>query len=143
MKTNLPVITGLAQPDDLGHVIVTWCKSYHQSDFARSIKFNTYMDHQKHLAQDIVDSCPVLITALEDDPSVIIGYTVFEPFNNDTIIHYIHVKPKFRSFGIATLMIKEIAKGKLFITHKTKHFKLFKELKAEYNPYLFFERDHA
>lgn len=138
MKHNLPVMIRDGTPDDFGHIVVTWCKSYKTSDFAEEIKFDTYMDHHKQLAQNKVETGRAAILCLEADPNLIISYCVYETDDDGVVIHYVHTKPRFRKFGFASMLIDSVAPSNFIATHKTKMTKWLKRKNFNYNPYLFF-----
>ena len=141
MSINLPIKIRPMTPDDFAHIVVTWTKSFKQSDFAESIDFNTYMDHHKDLVQETVEQCVGSVACSESDESLILGYCVFEKITPEIIVHYIHTKPKFRRFGIANLLISQFRSHPITITHKTKFTKYLKKLTYTYNPYLFLRRN--
>jgi ribosomal protein S18 acetylase RimI-like enzyme len=141
MKSDdLPIMLREGIENDLGHIVVTWSKSYASSDFAKPMKFSTYMDNHIDLINETLDTASIIVACLNDDQNIIIGYVVFELVDDETIVHYIHVKPKFRKYGVASLMLDALRANKLVTTHKTKLSKLITKRGVDYNPYLFLRR---
>lgn len=54
-----------------------------------------------------------------DEPDVIIGYMVFEPPEENPLVHFIYVKKPFREMGVANTLIKGTEIGNAVFTHWT------------------------
>ncbi len=78
------------------------CSFYNKIDQAAF--FQGYSEVLKHLLYK--PGISIVISCLEDDPDVIVGYAIYE--HNKSVLHYCFVKAAFRSNGIARSMLKDI-----------------------------------
>lgn len=137
-----PVKIRQATESDWPHIVITWLKSFARSDFSRHIDVATYRANHKRLIQKFVETSDIILAVDEDDESFIFGYIVFEydRYKQETVLHYLHVKPKFRQFGIGKRLLMLATNQETFIiTHYTKPFKWLKQTNYKYDPYLFLE----
>lgn len=126
---------------DWPHIVITWLKSFARSDFARYINVSIYRQNHKRLIQKFVETSDIILACAEDDETFIFGYVIYE-FDRTAgvIVHYLHVKPKFRRYGIGKrLLMLATGQEPYTITHYTKPFKWLKQTNYKYDPYLFLE----
>ena len=130
-----------AQSEDIPFIFSTWLKSYkHSSYFAKRIRYDIFFDNHHSIIERIIakPTCRALVACLDDDPSVILGYIVFETTKVPTF-HYIFIKKAFREMQISKMFLldEKIDPDSCQFTHWT--FDLDKVLKKYpnmiYNPY--------
>lgn len=112
----------LMQPSELAYVKATWLKHYKEhSDFAKPIRDSVYYPAHSRLVDQILTkrNSIVLIAAHVDEPDVILGFLVYEYFD-EAVIHYAYVVSRARKLGVATAMLKAADISDRFtFTHRT------------------------
>lgn len=110
----------------------TWLLSYASSEFARSIPRGVFHTFHAMLADRILRRGELRIATPAEDDNVYLGYSVLEP----GVLHYVYVKPQFRSLGIARRLMEGLPEQFRY-THMTADGKeIAKKLGCIYNPYL-------
>jgi GNAT superfamily N-acetyltransferase len=137
---KLPILLREGDSADFAHVVTTWIASYASSDFGRTMKHSTYIQNHKPIAQDCVEQGQIMIACNNQDLDYIYGYTVYERLKDLSIIHYVHVKPAFRRFGIATMLLNSVTMNKFVATHRTRDAKKLPRKDYDFNPYIFLRR---
>jgi hypothetical protein len=88
------------EENDRNLIYVTWLKGLRfGNDWFESIPQDIYFENYHKVIDSILirPKIEINIACLKDDPSVILGYVVFE----SDILHYLFVKPVWRNIGIA------------------------------------------
>jgi len=91
---------------DLPFIMDSWQKGYrYGSSFGRSGMMNSvfYIGHRR-VIESLLPESLILVAALEEDPSIIVGYAVIGAHDASPILHWCHVKEPFRRRGIASLL---------------------------------------
>lgn len=86
--------------DDLPFVYSTWLKGLrYGNEWFKAIDQDAYFKHYHNVLEIILNrpTTAIKVACLVDDPSVIIGYSVFE----DTTLHFVFVKKNWRNIGLA------------------------------------------
>ena len=114
-------------------IYATWLKGLrHANDHFELIQNTAYFKHQHALISSILDNfdTTVKIACLKEDPSVILGYCVF----NGPVLHWVFVKKAWRKIGLARDLVPKDIK---IVTHVTKVGRdlLQKSPGIEFNPY--------
>lgn len=131
---KLPVKLRDTTIDDVPFITSSWLLSYRNSGNTRVIPNDLYFKHQDNLIKTLLATKQSLVVCMEDDPTHILGYIVFEP----SIIHYLYIKQPFRMNGFARSLIQAAAPNamSLTITHYSRSVSYIKNIKITYNPYI-------
>ena len=128
------------QYSDKEFITSTWLRSNRDnSKIAKSIPKSVYFTETDKLINKILDESRIIVACNPKDPAHIFGYLVYQPLDNDTVIHYLYVKKAFRGYGIAKAMFAEFTPTqKVFYTHEPKNLDLLIRYQtAIFNPFLF------
>lgn len=109
MSEQAEVIIRKMNLDDYNFVISSWLKSYyHSSYFTKRIRSSVFFKYHHQVATKILErpSTTVLIAADKVDPSVILGYMIYEPYDGTYVVHYTYVKSSFRLMGVGSELLK-------------------------------------
>jgi hypothetical protein len=119
-----------ANEKDLNFIRRTWLLGlFYGSEFYSQIRNKIYFDNQKIVVEALIKTSDVLVACLNDDPEVILGYSVTQ----GPTLHWVHVKSYFRKNGIAKTLIPQEIKQ---VTFLTKIGKAIKPKTWEFNPYI-------
>lgn len=104
--------------EDTNFIINTWWNNLYSNvrwiaGFMDREKFGKYHDILVH----IMNKSEVVVCCLKEDPDVIIGYSVFEKTDQDTILHWVFVRNDWQRKGIARDLVPS---GITIATHLTK-----------------------
>ena len=137
------VIRSYVPSQDFNFISNSWLEDYRRNSFfSHDIPNSIYYPNHTSVITKLIERSSVLLIVNPSDQNQIYGYIVFEFFLGDLIIHWIHVKDKFRKFHLATKLLSSITTPKetpIFASHMTKITKsLIKTYKITYNPYLIF-----
>jgi hypothetical protein len=141
MNANV-VIRPFQPAEDTNFILSSWLRSYRlSSQFAHRITDAIFYHYHQLIVQRILTRSKILIACLPDDPSVIIGYLVYEQYAEQPLIQYAYVKKPFRNEGVLTSLI-EAAEIDLEQPAQFSHMTEASEAiarhfpKLTYNPYL-------
>lgn len=111
-----------AQATDIAFIYSTWLNSYRtDSDLGKSCKKSVFFNEYKEVIDNILSNSgtEILVAALPNDESVILGYLVYQA-TPSICIHYCFIKESFRRFGIAKELVNSLPKQNSYvISHKT------------------------
>lgn len=134
LSEDLPVITRPPTNDDYGFILKTWSEEYHKVHPFNYIPNQIFIPNQKTIIDQILSRSQILIACLDDEPNNLVGYTIFQPFNEETtIFHWMHIKGIYRrEYGLFQSLIKEmqIENKNVVCSH---YFTKFKFLKDKYH----------
>lgn len=95
--------------EDRHYILASWLRTYRQeSQFAQFIRDPIYYDWHSKIIESILARPHTQVTLVTDkeDPNLIFGYLVNEHAPNSmNTIHFIHIKGKFRRFGLAKKLL--------------------------------------
>jgi GNAT superfamily N-acetyltransferase len=137
--SDLPITYREGKPSDYAHIVITWTQSALGSNFAAGIRKNTFIDHHKKMVQRTVETQQILIACDPTDPDLIIGYVVYSGSDARPVVHYVHVKVRFRGFGIGTALLNRVSPWPFTATHNTFAARKLRRKDYDYNPFLFLE----
>lgn len=121
----------IATANDYPLIYATWLRSqYYGNTWFKEIEQNTFYDNYKKIVLQRLTSSTIVISCLESDPDVILGYAVMSL--DETVLHWVYVKRAWRRFGIAKEMVPETIKTVTSLTRVAKP--LLKDRK--FNPFL-------
>lgn len=105
---------------DYNFIIDSWLNQFkNSSEFARRIKHAIYFEKQAKVIEKLIARSKVRVASLCSDPSVIVGYLVFELPPEKPIAHFVYVKPSFRRMGIARELVQGLNIETCTFTHWT------------------------
>jgi hypothetical protein len=129
---DLPIKLREGQQSDFAYILKTWSVDYHKTFPVINIPNSLYFPHQKDLITKIVLKCGAIVACADDEPDLIVGYIISEPYGeSSTIVHWANVKGIYRRMGIFNNMLSEAAPEKTLIA--THNFHLFNNFKTKYN----------
>jgi GNAT superfamily N-acetyltransferase len=140
----LPIGTTIraATDKDIAFIYSTWLKSYKDdSSMAANVRKSVFFDEYKYVIDHILLRAKVRIVCLEDQPNVILSYSVTE----SGIIHYLFTKEAFRGLGIIKALLQHLHLGdKVQYTHRTHSIYpiLLKHKEYDYNPFVLFTKEN-
>lgn len=126
------VIDGIHDAKNL--IYATWLRCYEANSLAaKHIPKDTFFaEHHKVLDRIFARDPIVKLAVLPDDPSVVLGWAVYEP----ELAHFVYIKPAFRRYRIATALLQDLQHPFTY-THWTH---ILRDLRSHldgcnYNPY--------
>lgn len=137
-KADLVVIRDY-MTEDLSFIMSTWLRGmYHGDSWFSQVPKNIFMECYHRVLENLLarPETKVKVACLKDDPSVILGYSVFRNIQNVTILDYVFVKFAWRTIGIAKSLIPE---NLYAVTHLTKAGASIRKSKlpnVPFNPFL-------
>lgn len=118
--------------EDRNFILATFLRGlFHGDSWFSIIDKKVFMKHYHKVIEFILGkpTTKVLVACLKEDPSAILGYSIFE---NDKI-HWVYVKPAWRKIGLAKDLVPKNASS---VTHLTKMgLSIIKNHKIEFNPF--------
>jgi len=103
---------------------------------------DVYLDGQHALVTKLAQRTTALVACSETDPEdQLFGYIVFEPKEDDSLIHYLYVKECFRNMGIGRALYEKVVdlceQAPTTVTHWTWILDKYvrRGMKLKYNPY--------
>ena len=125
-----------AGDDDLNFIRHSWLRSLRSSGWEhRNIKADYFFKGHGKLMARCLDRSYCMLATPNGMGNIIVGYIVWEPGADKTLIHYIYTKQDYRNMGLASYLIDTIKGDKELIA--TARGSRFREL--TYNPYLLIE----
>ena len=106
-------------PHDMGLIYQSWLRSYRFSDFARAIRVSIYFSEHRHVVDSLVNTAKIVCAVNPEDPTHIYGWACMDLSGQLPIVHYVFIKPPYRGFGIAKLLLKGIQGRPFLFTHMT------------------------
>lgn len=89
-----------ATKEDEAFIYATWLRSqYFGNTWFKQMEKDAFFDNYKNVVAARLASSLVLVSCLESDPEVVLGYAVYSP--DKTTLHWIYVKRAWRQLGIA------------------------------------------
>lgn len=116
MKATLSLDWRPFRPDDeteRNYVLSSWKRSYGESPELKHLTRAAYFGMYGPVVERLLDASTIAIAVDEDLPDTIIGFMAVE----DGLLHYVHVKPRFRRMGVATWMLRELREMPITYTH--------------------------
>jgi hypothetical protein len=123
----------LAVPTDFPFICDTWLNNlYHGNGWFKAIPEKIYREHYKKVIIRLISkpNSRVSMACLKIDSDALVGYSVTE---GDHILHYVFIKPVWRSLGIAKKIVPETVTT---VTHLTRFGQAIKPERWIYNPFL-------
>ena len=119
------------EESDLPFIFSTWLKGLYHGNLMFS-KINQDLFYSKYhvVLENLLKQSSVMVCCLEDEPDVILGYSVF----SSPRLHWVFVKKAWRKMGIAkSLLPQDLTE----VSHLTKLGEtLMKKTKWVFNPFL-------
>jgi GNAT superfamily N-acetyltransferase len=133
---TLPVVVRPMLAGDLGFVLNSWLRSYHESDVARYVPNDVYFADAGHhgICVRLLQETPALMACDAANPHTLYGWVCGAP----GVLHYAYVKSPFRRLGIARLLLQHAGvEDGAVCTHFTRATKAWQERghRYVYNPY--------
>lgn len=118
-KTDL-VALRVAMQDDYAFIMSTWLKGLRfGNDWYKLIDDRAYYSVYHNVLDSLLrkPGVAILVACLKEDPSVILGYSVYEPVSHTTMkLHWVQVKKAWRNVGIGKMLLPA---GVSTVTHLT------------------------
>lgn len=122
-------------PDDINFILATWLRGlYYGDSWFTQVPKHIFMENYKKMATSILMSpgVKVKVACLNDDPSVIIGYSVVTA--DDEAVVWVFVKTVFRKQGVGRSLVPKAPKHVTLLTKLGKTL-LPKLSNATFNPW--------
>lgn len=119
------------EQSDLSFIFSTWLKGlYHGNVMFNKIEQDLFYFKYHQVIEALLKRSVIKIACLEDEPDVILGYSITEPGK----LHWVFVKKAWRKLGIGkSLLLEDIAE----VSHLTKLGEmLLKKTKWKFNPFI-------
>lgn len=123
-------------PEDRSFVLACWLRGlYYGNSFFSEIPKDIFMKHYHSVLERFIDNPTVTITVacLQDDPQVILGYSVTRMSQGKKVLDWVFIKKAWRQIGIAKSLVPSDVQ---VVTHLTKVGKAIKPSGITYNPFL-------
>lgn len=115
-RSELIAIRDVNFEQDSNYIFSTFLRGlYYGKFFYIEIQKDSFMKNYQRVIDSLIRSpgITIKVACLKDTPDVILGYSI----SKGNVLHYVFVRPQWRSIGIATLLTpKEIT----CVTHLTK-----------------------
>lgn len=94
-----------ASPLDIPFIYATWLKGlYYGNDWFREMDKEVFFANYHKVIETILQRSGVRVACLEDEPDVILGYSVvYAQFT----LHWVFVKRSWRKMGIAKRLVED------------------------------------
>jgi len=125
-----------AGESDLNFIRHSWLRSLHSFGHGQKALTNEFFfkGHSK-LVNKCLKRSFVLIAHPNEMENIIVGYIVWEPGADHTLVHYIYTKSDYRNMGLAKYLIETVrGETELIATARGMRFRDY-----TYNPYLLIE----
>ncbi len=120
------------QESDKSLVFSTFLKGlYYGNRWFKQIDKKLYMQNYSRVLEGLLarPTTVVIMISLQDDPDVIIGYSIQEP----EILHWVYVKTTWRNMGLSKKLVQSPIKT---VTHLTDLGLKLKPKEVKFNPFL-------
>lgn len=118
--------------DDKNFILATWLKGlYHGNSWFKQIDPVIFTQKYQVTLFSILNqpNTEVMVAVLKDEPSVILGYSVF----SDNTLHWVFVKKSWRRVGIAKALVPALSDT---CTHLTALGRSLKPKNMKFDPFL-------
>lgn len=125
-----------ANEDDRSFIFATWLRGlYYGGTFFSEIPKDVFMENYHKIIDKIISSpnTRISVACLKEDPSVILGYSVYRKSGENNVLDWIFVKSAWRLIGIAKSLTPA---GVTAVSHLTKVAKKLKPANVIYNPFV-------
>jgi hypothetical protein len=122
--------------EDKTFIMATWLRgAYHGSTGYSQVPKHVFMVNYHRILTALLKRPEVVVTVacLVEDPSVVLGYSVYRSAANINVLDWIYVKPAWRKIGIAKSLAPDPVHA---CTHLTKVGKALKPKTCVYNPFM-------
>lgn len=109
-----------AEVGDKEFIFATWLRGlYYGNDWFQEIDKNRFMERYHIIIENILSrkSTNTVVACLQDEPSVVLGYSVLCLSGAEPILHWVHVKKVWRNNGIGRSLIPGNCKVTTHLTH--------------------------
>lgn len=106
--------------NDKEFIFATWLRGlYYGNDWFKAIDKDRFMECYHSIISNILDrkSTNINVACLQDEPSVVLGYSVLHISGPEPILHWIFVKKAWRRLGLAGSLIPENCRITTHLTH--------------------------
>lgn len=146
--SDFPIIIRSYVSDDLHYIADSWSKTLHLAMPFCYIPRDLYFNRQLQLIRSIIahPSVLTLVACLAEDPSIIIGYLVYEFVGASSqlktlVVHWAETKSAFRRQHVLTTLLNAVEplwrKKLIIITQPSKVFTLMRrQFYLQYDPFL-------
>lgn len=118
-----------ARVSDQAFIFSSFLKGlYYGNEFYRQIDKEAFMQNYKKVLTGLLIRSTCKVLHQPDDEDALVGYAIYEP----GVVHYLFVKPPFRRFGLAKLLLPV---GIHTVTHLTKIGQAIKPKDIKFNPF--------
>ena len=123
-------------PEDRNFILATWLRGlYYGNTWFSEIRKDVFMKRYHDVVEYILNHpcASIRVACLEDDPGVILGYSVARVLDDTTVLDWVFVKQAWRKTGIGTRLIPPNVSA---CSHLTKVGRAIKPSTWEFNPFL-------
>jgi len=123
--------------DDRPYIATSMLQSIKRSYPFDMVPQAIYYYPQKKIIQQLLDKCTTLVACFPEDPSEIIGYIIYQFFDQIPIIHYLYVRTIHWNKKIANTILKQVLRDNMNTVIVTSISDFFPQLKHRFPPYKF------
>ena len=126
----------IAGDEDLNFIRHSWLRSLHSFGHGRTdITTKQFFSGHSKLVNKCLERSFCLLATPNNMENIIVGYVVWEPGSDTSLLHYVYTKSDYRNMGLASFLIETVrGDTKLIATAKGQRFG-----DLPYNPYLLIE----
>ncbi len=127
---GIKILVREPQPEDINFILSTMLKGlYYGSRFWSLVDQDAFFSNYEPFIKQMMLSNTIKVACLEEDPDVILGYSLFKQSN----LHFIFVKKSYRKLGIAKLLYPKDTETVSHLTDMGDSIR--KKLNLKFNPF--------
>lgn len=100
--------------EDRNYVLSSWLRSYAEAPEFRSLARGVFFAIYEPVVKALLERSTVAIAFFPDLPDTVVGFLVIE---DESVVHYVHTKRRFRRLGVARWMTRELQPFRAVFTH--------------------------
>ena len=93
---------------DINFILSNWLHTWANAPANFGVHKHVYYKTAEAHIKDTLARCGAIVACDPNDPDDLFGFIAAEYMDDETVIHWIHVKPSFRGFGIGRALFKKV-----------------------------------
>lgn len=121
-QPKLPVLLRQWRETDVGYVVDTWLKHYHDHGvgMVRGMPRGEFFRRWRSVVVEILKTADVRVACLDDDDDIILGFAVLSTHCGARVLHWVHVREDWRRKGLGAQLLAGLERASVLYTHRTR-----------------------